>query len=195
MWHSEKQILQRALSPEIPSTNHTFHCAHEIKVIESSSPAPRAESTVRANHARTLKLMCTAGNREMQDLSLFKEEIHSGHPAACRGSYLKSIIEMKGSSPGSEKWQMKSLSFTLVWNSIWLEGIFIQLLSFKKTKKSVSARAMLFLFKHLNILLKGEWRIKLLLLLREEWWFRNRMVFAGSHEAVEITDQPTSSVS
>lgn len=52
--------------------------------------------------------------------------------AGCGGSHLKSIIEMKGSSSGTGKWWMKSLSFKLDWNSISLEGTFVQLIYSKK---------------------------------------------------------------
>lgn len=96
--------------------------------------------TPRANHAKTLKLMCTAGSRDLQDL--FTQRGTSFWPptclsqrADCPGSLLKSIIEMKGSSSGSEKWWMKSLSFILAWNSRWLERTFVLLIYFKKRNR------------------------------------------------------------
>lgn len=117
--------------------SQTFHCEDEIKAVESSSPAqgwghceskPCQDTQVNVHSWQ----QGDAGPVLIQRGTSFWPPTCLSQWADCGGSSLKSVTEMKGSSPGSEKWWMKSLSFTLVWNSIWLEGTFVQSIYFKK---------------------------------------------------------------
>lgn len=186
---SESTEPRNALTP-------TFHCADEMKAAESSSPAqgwehwehkPCQDNTPVNVHSWQ---QGEAGAVLIQRGTPFWPPTCLSQWADCWGSHLKSIIEIQGSSFGSEKWWMKSLfihthlKFHITW------GNFCPIVIFQE-KKSVLACAMLFLFKHLNILKKGEWRIKLSLLPREEWWFRDRMVFCWESNSSGDHTPPT----
>lgn len=106
---------------------------------------PEAGNTVSTNYAKTLKLICTAGSGGMQDPSpvlpfqrriLFWAPTWVSLPADCQVSLLQFIIQIKRSSSGSKKWLIRSPPCSLVWNSNWFEGSFLQIDTFQQ-KQSV----------------------------------------------------------
>lgn len=117
---------------------------------------PEAGNTVSTNYAKTLKLICTAGSGGMQDPSpvlpfqrriLFWAPTWVSLPADCQVSLLQFIIQIKRSSSGSKKWLIRSPPCSLVWNSNWFEGSFLQIDTFQQ-KQSVLRNQFFFFFSN-----------------------------------------------
>lgn len=73
---SESTQPRNALTP-------TCHCADEMKLLRAHSSPAQGWEHCESKPCQDTQLMGTAGSREMQDLSFFRGEHHSGHPPAC----------------------------------------------------------------------------------------------------------------
>lgn len=153
-----------------------------MKLLRAHSSPAQGWEHWESKPCQDTQLMGTAGSREMQDLSLFRGEHHSGHPPACPSELVvkaapwNPLLGWKGAALALRNGGWNVFHSHLSWGNFCPIDIF-------QGKKSGLACAMLSLFKHLNILQKGEWRIKLSLLPREEWWFRDRMVFCWESDS------------